>query len=475
MNRLRLPLFFTVAVLSAALALGGLAHKGSAAESLWQTDFKAAQAKAKQEKKYMLVDFTGSDWCIWCVRLHNEVFDKEEFKSGAPKQYVLVELDFPNEKEQSDELKKQNKELAKQYEVKGFPTVLVMDADGQVVARTGYRPGGPEKYLDKLAEFSKLYENVLALKAKLDKSQGMDRAKLLDEIVQDYQKLGSEEKKIMAWSKEIIALDPDNKAGLKVKYEFPVAFTEASDLMKAGKITEAKSEIDKALELKGVAEEKRQEAYMLKFQICFMQKKFAELVAALKGAKEAAPDSRMAPQIDALILQFAKVAEAQEAAEKLEADLAKSAGLDRAKLLDKLVDIKRKLVRFDPAARKSIKKWTQEIIALDADNKAGLKKKHELKLTLDDVEQLIEQRKTNEAGMALDRVLESEGISGDERQQAEYLKAHLAYMRGNQDEAATHLKKALEAAPKGELAPMVEKMLRQYERTKKPAKKAEDE
>ena len=157
MKSVRLPVFVTVAALCVALALGAFARRGSAAEGLWQTDFKAAQAKAKQEKKYLLVDFTGSDWCGWCIKLHNEVFDKEPFKAEAPKQFVLVELDFPHEKEQSDELKKQNKELSEKYNIEGFPTVLLLDAEGQVIARTGYREGGPEDYLKQLAEFPKIY------------------------------------------------------------------------------------------------------------------------------------------------------------------------------------------------------------------------------------------------------------------------------------------------------------------------------
>ena len=134
MKSVRLPVFLTAAALCAALALGAFARGGSAAEGLWQTDFKAAQAKAKEEKKYLLVDFTGSDWCGWCIKLHNEVFDKEPFKAEAPKQFVLVELDFPHEKELSDDLKKQNKELAEKYKVEGFPTVL---ADGR--RRPGHR------------------------------------------------------------------------------------------------------------------------------------------------------------------------------------------------------------------------------------------------------------------------------------------------------------------------------------------------
>ena len=216
----RLSLFAILSAFCLSLALA-LTRRSCAAEDLWQSDFKAAQAQAKQEKKYLLVDFTGSDWCGWCIKLHNEVFDKEAFKAEAPKQFVLVELDFPHQKEQSEELKKQNKELSEKYNVEGFPTVLMLDAEGQLIARTGYREGGPEGYLKQLGEFSKIYENVVALKARLKKVQGLARARLLDAIIEGYEKLGNESDEVAAWGKEIIALDPENKTGLKVKYEFP--------------------------------------------------------------------------------------------------------------------------------------------------------------------------------------------------------------------------------------------------------------
>jgi len=476
MKFVRLPVFVAVAALCVALAFGAIARMGFAAEGLWQTDFKAAQSKAKEEKKYLLVDFTGSDWCGWCIKLRNEVFDKEPFKAAAPKQFVLVELDFPHNKELSADLKKQNKELSEKYNVQGFPTVLMMDAEGQVVARTGYREGGPDEYLKQLAEFSTIYQNVLVLKAKLEKTQGLDRAKLLDQIIEDYQKLGNESDEVMTWSKEIIALDPDNKAGLKVKYEFPLILAEANKLLQTGKAAEAKELFDKALALKGVPAEMRQQGYMAKVQIAFSERKFVDVVGTLKLAKEAAPESRMAKRIDALISQFSKVAEAQEAADKLEAGLAKTEGTDRAKLLDKLIDAKQKLLRFDPEAGENVKKWTKEIIVLDADNKAGLKKKYKFKLALADADELMRAGKAEEASTAVDKALETTGISGDEIQQALVIKARLAFMQHNEEQGVGHLKKALEAAPNGEFAPAIKMMLRQVEKPKKSVlKKPKDE
>ncbi len=478
MKSLRSFMFPAMAALGVALALGIFVPRGFAAESLWQTDFKAAQAKAKKEKKYLLVDFTGSDWCGWCIRLRNEVFDKESFKTEAPKQFILVELDFPRQKELSEDLKKQNDELGEKYKVQGYPTVLMIDAEGEVIARTGYREGGPDEYLKHLAEFSKIYEGILVLKAKLEKTKGLDRAKLLDQIVESSQKLGNESDEVKAWSKEIIALDPDNKAGLKVKYEFPLALAETVQLLRSGKTDQARAVVDKALALKGVPAEMRQNGYMLKAQLCLSGKKFADAVAVLKLAKEAAPESRAVKRIDSFIRQFGKVAEAQEAADKLEAGLAKAKGAERAKLLDKLIDAKQKLIPFDREAGENVKKWSKEIISLDPDNKAGLKKKHELKAAMADVLELAQAGKADEAIAALDKALETGGDSGDEVQQAQLLKAQLGFMQQHdQEQYVAQLKKALEAAPEGELAPRIKMMLRQAEqRAPKPAaKKPKDE
>ena len=95
----------------------------------------------------VLLDFTGSDWCGWCIKLRKDTFSKPEFQKFAEEKLVLVELDFPRKKEQNAELKKQNQELAEKFGIEGFPTLVLVDPKGTEVTRNvGYLAGGPEGF-----------------------------------------------------------------------------------------------------------------------------------------------------------------------------------------------------------------------------------------------------------------------------------------------------------------------------------------
>lgn len=142
-----------LATFASGLFLSSLSHAemDEKPHADWITDFEAAKAKAKAEDKPILVDFTGSDWCGWCIKLDKEVFTKASFTEYASENLVLLEIDFPSKKvKQSAELKAQNKAMAEKYGIKGFPTILLLDAEGKVIERTGYKRGGPEKYVEHL-------------------------------------------------------------------------------------------------------------------------------------------------------------------------------------------------------------------------------------------------------------------------------------------------------------------------------------
>ena len=113
----------------------------------WFTNFNEAKVKALKEQKPILIDFTGSDWCGWCIKLDDEVFSKTHFQEYASDSLVLVEIDFPKNKEQSEELKIQNKALAEKYSIRGFPTILLLSPEAKLIEKTGYQSGGAEAYV----------------------------------------------------------------------------------------------------------------------------------------------------------------------------------------------------------------------------------------------------------------------------------------------------------------------------------------
>lgn len=124
------------------------------AELVWLDNYEEAVKVAKKEKKLILADFTGSDWCSWCIKLRKEVFETDEFKKWATKNVVLLELDFPRQKELEPEIKKQNEELQAKYKIQGFPTILFLDTKGKTKGQMGYEKGGPEVWIEKASKIA---------------------------------------------------------------------------------------------------------------------------------------------------------------------------------------------------------------------------------------------------------------------------------------------------------------------------------
>jgi len=148
-----------IALVVVALALVGFGCKESdtgsvssdegeeSQESAWTNSYDDAVRIAREEDKLVLADFSGSDWCGWCIKLKKEVLDTKAFNTWAEERFVLLLVDFPRNKPQSDEVKKQNAALLKKYKVRGFPTILFLKPDGSVVGKTGYVRGGPDAWI----------------------------------------------------------------------------------------------------------------------------------------------------------------------------------------------------------------------------------------------------------------------------------------------------------------------------------------
>lgn len=139
-----------LAAIILVILLAGCANNSAADKLNWKDNLEKALQQAKKENKAVLVNFTGSDWCVWCIRLTEEVFSKKEFETYAKKNLVLVKLDFPQKIKQSTEIKMYNNNLAQKYGIQGFPTILLFNSAGKLVLTTGYQPGGPKNYVEHL-------------------------------------------------------------------------------------------------------------------------------------------------------------------------------------------------------------------------------------------------------------------------------------------------------------------------------------
>lgn len=168
MKLIRLPLLLLAMSSLALHTLAGCGPRSEAGDSSstqtsspksskagWTTNYEQGRQEAKANNKLMLVDFTGSDWCGWCILLDREVFSKPQFKEYASKNLVLVEVDFPKTKYVPPGTKAENERLAIKYQIQGFPTIIVLNGDGQVVGELGYVKGGPDAFIAVLEKLRK--------------------------------------------------------------------------------------------------------------------------------------------------------------------------------------------------------------------------------------------------------------------------------------------------------------------------------
>lgn len=179
------------------------------AELEWMTDLPAAQERAAAENKLVLVDFTGSDWCGWCVRLHKDVFETPAFEEYVADKFVMMEVDVPQNPEFDKELRARNEELCSRYGIDGFPTLMVMTPEGTVTGGfVGGRPDLPavQQPLDAARTNAEAYAAAQTL-------EGVEKAKALFAV---YRALPEElQPTSAAMQKEIMELDPEDTTGMK--------------------------------------------------------------------------------------------------------------------------------------------------------------------------------------------------------------------------------------------------------------------
>ena len=116
----------------------------------WHTDLAKAQQIATSDDKHVLLHFTGSDWCPWCIKLNDNVFSTPEFAEFAASELVLVKVDFPKRHQLSQAQATANEKLARKYRVRGFPTLIMLNSKGERVGTTGFRQGSATSYIEHL-------------------------------------------------------------------------------------------------------------------------------------------------------------------------------------------------------------------------------------------------------------------------------------------------------------------------------------
>lgn len=182
LNRL-IPFLACIAVFCTATAH---AQHGEGVE--WLNSYEKALAESEQSNRPIVILFTGSDWCGWCKKLEKEVFNTREFAQRTSDKFVFLMLDFPMYTRQSGAQKAHNEKLKKQFGVRGFPTVILLDEKQQKITSTGYQAGGGRKYADYLIKVVADYEGY---KAKQERAAANAlNPEELEELYQQARELG---------------------------------------------------------------------------------------------------------------------------------------------------------------------------------------------------------------------------------------------------------------------------------------------
>ncbi len=269
----------------------------------WTSDFEAAKKQAVEGKMDLLIDFTGSDWCSWCVTLNEEVFSQDAFKSGVKDKFVLVELDFPRDQSKiTPETKAKNEELQKKFQIQGFPTIVLTDAGGRPYATTGYEKGGAEKYIEHLNELRQRRAARDEAFKKAESLEGVEKAKTLVGAIKAMElpdEMGASFYGDVI--EQIKKADPKDETGYVKKQNQKAQLQEigekAMGFLRNQDFDGATAYLDKAVEEAGFEAEMKQEALAMKILILANQGKLGEAIKMLDEIMALAPDSELAEQL----------------------------------------------------------------------------------------------------------------------------------------------------------------------------------
>jgi thiol-disulfide isomerase/thioredoxin len=273
----------------------------------WLIDFEAAKKKATEEKKNLLVNFTGSDWCGYCIQLDKEVFRKEAFLNGVKDKFVLVTIDFPEDQAKvDDKTRAQNEELQEKYRVERYPTILLADSAGRPFAFTGHQEGGAEKYVAHL-------DGLLAGKASYDKTikeaQEMAGLEKAAKIASALESLKLPQSHLAAFYQDEIRLIESLDTGstlpflrnLAIEKRFSELEGKVEGLLEEGKIDDAMRMVDAGIVDTDYSLDQRQRMVFFKAVVFMENGKFDDALREIETCRKMSPESEVAQGLDVLI------------------------------------------------------------------------------------------------------------------------------------------------------------------------------
>jgi thiol:disulfide interchange protein len=126
-----------------------------ATHTMWRSDLPGALRQALSENREVLLDFTGSDWCPWCIKFDQDVLSTPRFAAYAGQNLELVKVDFPRHTPLPADQQQANDALAKRFGVDGYPTYVLLNSVGREIGRqVGYLAGGPDAFIAELEKFN---------------------------------------------------------------------------------------------------------------------------------------------------------------------------------------------------------------------------------------------------------------------------------------------------------------------------------
>ncbi len=296
------------ATTSGAEVVDASAPPGEAIHLDWITDPAAARQTAAAENKSVFLYFTGTEWCVPCIVLDKRLLTTDAFRQWADTRVVPVLLDFPKPTPENPDPGGEHTGVAERYGVYGFPTIVMTDPDGRPFATVNFMTtdmASGDLLLGRMEAGYAIRAARDAAFAKAADAEGLDKARALDEGLAAVG-MPTALTFYPDTVDRIIALDPDNAAGLKQRYEQAYAdvradaiVQESYDRIQHQDLDGAVAKLDEALAL-NPSPGLRQALTAFKGQIRLEQGKADEANRLLNEALALDPDSEVAPQIRAL-------------------------------------------------------------------------------------------------------------------------------------------------------------------------------